>query len=92
MIYLPLKVIANRHFLVLFCLLFFFLGLASPRYCNNIFMILDGCCFYVYKGRHPSALPQKILIYCFSLIPPTKSSLKFLIIELQSRGNIETLW
>ena len=90
MIYLSLKVITNRHFQ--FCFVCYFTFRSSPRYCNNIFIILNGCCFYVYKGRHLWALPRKTLIYCFSLNPPTKSPLKFLSIKLQSPGKIEALW
>ena len=47
----------KETFLVLYVI--WLLGLASPRSCNNIFIILDGCCFYVFKGRHPFTLPHK---------------------------------
>ena len=76
----------NETFLVLYDILL--LGLASPRSCNNIFIILDGCCFYVFKGKHPFTLPHKKSIYCFSLNPPTNSLLKFLTMKLQSLGKM----
>ena len=92
MLYLSLKVITSHDIFSFLLSVILLSGLVSPRYCNNIFIILDGYCFYASKGRHPSTLPHKTLIYCFSLNPPTKSPLKLLSIELKSPGKIETLW